>query len=254
MKKFHDIIFNEYQRAYIDTTPRPVPTGDEDADRFAFLEKGKLSTFFAFNLSLCFDVHLKLLDFCKGISERSEKKVLIFTQKPLAEFVERVLAAEVEAKTSPEMSEEEKAALARAMKGYKGRNLYIENSCRSIRDVVAFLEGRDDIEAVFIERYCDLCKSADDDHISRGKEDMRHFRMLANCAERNDISIFLQTEYDDIFAYNTVIHTDFVIDGELCRNPAVNIVDCDFADDKNERIKMTRSITDKHLCAIRNFE
>lgn len=200
MKKFHDIIFNEYQRAYIDTTPRPVPTGDEDADRFAFLEKGKLSTFFAFNLSLCFDVHLKLLDFCKGISERSEKKVLIFTQKPLAEFVERVLAAEVEAKTSPEMSEEEKAALARAMKGYKGRNLYIENSCRSIRDVVAFLEGRDDIEAVFIERYCDLCKSADDDHISRGKEDMRHFRMLANCAERNDISIFLQTEYDDIFA------------------------------------------------------
>ena len=70
---------------------------------------------------------------------------------------------------------------------------------------------------------------------------------LANCAERNDISIFLQTEYDDIFAYNTVIHTDFVIDGELCRNPAVNIIVCDFADDKNEKIKMTRSITDKHF-------
>lgn len=250
MKKIHDIIFKEYQRAYIDTTPRPVPTGDEDADRFAFLEKGKLSTFFAFNLSLCFDVHCRLLDFCKGISERSEKKVLIFTQKPMAEFVEKVLAAEIRAKTSPEMSEEEKAALARAMKGYKGRNLYIENSCRSVEDIVAFLDGRDDIEAVFIERYCDLCKSADEDHISRGKEDMRHFKLLANCAERNDISIFLQTEYDDIFAYNTVIHTDFVIDGELCRNPAVNIIVCDFADDKNEKIKMTRSITDKHFGSV----
>ena len=247
MKKFHDIIFNEYQRAYIDITPRPVPTGDEDADRFAFLEKGKLSTFFAFNLTLCFDVHRKLLKYCKGISERSEKKVLIFTQKPLAEFVEKALAAEIKARTSPEMSEEEKAALADAMKGYKGRNLYIENSCRSIRGIVAFLDGRDDIEAVFIERYCDLCESTEEDHISRGKEDMRHFRMLANCAERNDISIFLQTEYDDFYYYDTVIHTDFVIDMELCRNPAVNIIVCDFADDKNERIKMTRSITDKHL-------
>ena len=249
MKKFHDIIFNEYQRAYIDT-PRPVLTGDEDADRFAFLEKGKLSTFFAFNLSLCFDVHLKLLDFCKGISERSEKKVLVFTQKPMAEFVEKALAAEIKAKTSPEMSEEEKAALADAMKGYKGRNLYIENSCRSIRDIVAFLDGRDDIEAVFIERYCDLCESTDEDHVSRGKEDMCHFGMLANCAERNDISIFLQTEYDDFFSYNTVIHTDFVIAGELCRNPAVNIIVCDFADDKNEKIKMTRSMTDEHFGSV----
>ena len=42
MKKLHDVLFDEYKRMYVDEEPHTLLTGDEEADKSAFFEKGKL--------------------------------------------------------------------------------------------------------------------------------------------------------------------------------------------------------------------
>ncbi|MBR0414637.1 MAG: hypothetical protein IJI67_06175 [Clostridia bacterium] len=240
MKKLHDVLFDEYKRMYVDEEPHTLLTGDEEADKSAFFEKGKLSAFFTFNASLCWDVYSKLLEFTKGISEKSEKKVVIFATCSLSEYMRGALAADLHEPFEEELSEEQRERLVEAMKGYKGRDLYIENSCFSTEEIIHFLDSRDDIEAAYIAKYEDFCTAPPENNMARAKEDFCNFNRLANCAERNNISIFLQTDYDDLYTYGTSVYANFEVRGELAQNRLINVVTCDFVEDEYQKLKFTR--------------
>lgn len=240
MKKLYDVLFEEYKRIFVDEEPHTLLTGDEEADKSAFFEKGKLSAFFTFNASLCWDVDSKLFEFTKGISEKSEKKVVIFSTCSLSGYMRGTLAADLHEPLEEEPTEEQRERLVEAMKGYKGRNLYIENSCFTTREIIHFLDSRDDIEAAYIAKYEDFCTAPLENNLARAKEDFLNFNRLANCAEHNNISIFLQTDYDDLYTYDTSVYANFEVRGELAQNRLINVVTCDFVEDEYQKLKFTR--------------
>lgn len=230
MKKLHDICIDEFARTYFSDKIETVLTGNDRIDDCNYFEIGKLTTFFSFDYCVGASVNAALCELAVEMSNNNEKKIIVFTDKSFAEYAKSLLEWKMDTNIE-DLNESHQSLLKEYLVQLRDSNIYIENDLHHIDDIVHYLDAQSDIEAAFIEGYFMYYSEDVPFHLSRSKEDIYNFNKLTSCARNNNISIFLETSYEDAYTVHTSVHAKFEVSPEVYKNSKINVICCKFSED-----------------------